>query len=421
MKTSLALATAAALAAFSWLQAFDAVAFSPEPSSTVSLDGSTFKIPVISARTSEREIVVDNSHNTQCNVRGDWRTRVHNGTDQQMHAFRRDDGKVQFFASNHQNFSLVGDTLDTVRFDNCRKVYDAPHWTSDPADFKGYQWLLGAYKDRTGKIVGFVHNEFHGERFLSPRPEACTTKAPLNCWYASTLLAETNDGGRSFRPAKEPNRVLATLPFTYQPAQGHVGYASPTLSRGPKGDSRIYLFVFAAGRNLITGTPITTRGGSGSCVMRGTADDPGGWRMWGGSAFDVAVANPYAERPKDPDAHRCELVLPFLARSVKYLPDKDVFVAIGADPRSQTIIYAASRDLVKWSPPRKLVDYVQKPRWAPGRPAPTEYYSLLDPTSSSRNFDTLEKRPYIYFQELIIANGRRTGFDRIVRVPLDIE
>lgn len=378
-------------------------------------------VPVIKADFSKREIVIDNSLNTQCNIAGDQETAVRNVVDEQMHAFRRDDGKVQLFASDRFNFSIVGNSLDKVELDGCRKVYEYPRWSSNPADFRGYQWFIGAFKEASGKIVGFVHNEFHGERFLNPRPAVCTTAKPLNCWYGSTLTAETSDGGRTFVPATGPSNVLATLPIPFTPGGGHLGYADPAISRGPKGDNFIYLFIgVTAPNDKLTGQALTRTGGSGSCVMRGNGTNPSGWRMWGGSAFDVTTANPYAPKAADAGDHRCQLVLPFRAKTVKYLPGHDIFIALGEFPREQQIVYAASSDLVHWSDPKVLGSYAQKMAWTPGQSAPSEYFSLLDPSSSSRNFDTLESRPYLYFQELVISNGRRTGFDRIVRVPLTI-
>jgi hypothetical protein len=49
------------------------------------------------------------------------------------------------------------------------------------------------------------------------------------------------------------------------------------------------------------------------------------------------------------------------------------------------------------------------------------YFSLLDPTSSSRNFDTLEQRSYLYFVRFRVENDRIVNARRdVVRVPLQI-
>jgi cytochrome oxidase Cu insertion factor (SCO1/SenC/PrrC family) len=53
----------------------------------------------------------------------------------------------------------------------------------------------------------------------------------------------------------------------------------------------------------------------------------------------------------------------------------------------------------------------------PGDPLPRDYFSLLDPDSTSMNFDTLEGKPYLYFVQY--TEDRR--YRDLYRVPIAIK
>ncbi len=68
------------------------------------------------------------------------------------------------------------------------------------------------------------------------------------------------------------------------------------------------------------------------------------------------------------------------------------------------------------------MEYEQHQRWLPGKPAARAYFSLLDATSASINFDTLEGSPYLYFVQFGTADQRTFRCQRdVYRVPIRVQ
>lgn len=100
---------------------------------------------------------------------------------------------------------------------------------------------------------------------------------------------------------------------------------------------------------------------AGVCVMR-TADiaDPGAWRAWSGSAFDVRFINPYQAAVAEPARHVCAPVgsLPgaFPVHSlVRHRPSGQFLLVMtnlqaSTVARPQGVYLMRSADLVRWSP-----------------------------------------------------------------------
>jgi hypothetical protein len=66
------------------------------------------------------------------------------------------------------------------------------------------------------------------------------------------------------------------------------------------------------------------------------------------------------------------------------------------------------------APPRGLVDLQVR------RPDPVHNPSVLDPTSTSRNFETIGKTAYLYYTQFHTQNCQQ-GPDRdLVRVPITV-
>jgi hypothetical protein len=364
------------------------------------------------------ELLFAFSKSTGCAAKG-----VSDRPDMRPYAFRRDDGKVVLFASNSSNFAFVGDSLDSVRRDGCRRIFEAPPESADPADFHGRMWLKAAIEAPDGSILGFIHNEYHGELFSAEYCDRLHRGSQNTCWYGSSLIARSHDGGRSFVLPKSPRHVFATLPFRYAIGQGRIGYVSPYPLSHREGDTTdaMYVFFIATRPGSDKALRLTRSGSKGTCVMRGNGAIASQWRMWGGSDFDVQPVNPYASEVADADAHKCEPVLRFGLEAVKYLPAHKVYLAIGSD--AGKLQYAVSRDLVNWSAPRVLMRTIGSDTWKAGDPAPTAYFSLLDPGSPTRSFETLEKRPYLYYVEYVgVARGTGDKSERrLMRMPLALE
>jgi hypothetical protein len=85
--------------------------------------------------------------------------------------------------------------------------------------------------------------------------------------------------------------------------------------------------------------------------------------------------------------------------------------------------YSTSNDLVSWSPRRLLMEAEMIWTFECGDPEPVAYPALLDPSSTSRNFDTTDQNVYLYFTLLHRAPasvGCRGLRDRdLVRIPIE--
>ena len=114
-------------------------------------------------------------------------------------------------------------------------------------------------------------------------------------------------------------------------------------------------------------------------------------------------------------------VLNFSVRSLKYVSRINKFVAIGN--QGDRVFYSFSEDLINWSE-RQILRGIgeetlpdtagrtdKKRREIPQK----TYFSILDSTSKSVNFDTVENEPYLYFVE-----RRNNGSLRdIFRIPIE--
>jgi hypothetical protein len=168
---------------------------------------------------------------------------------------------------------------------------------------------------------------------------------------------------------------------------------------------------------------------SGTCVMRTrTPADPRSWRGWSGARFDVNFVDPYADGDFDPGDHVCTPVsTPQIGTMVESLTYNEYFgkwLLVGS---SQDVIrggaatgffYSLSDDLVHWSR-RKLIRKAEL-TWSfeCGDTTPVSYPSVLDPASSSRNFDTTGRTPYLNFTRFHYRDCTLTDNRDLVRVPI---
>jgi hypothetical protein len=84
----------------------------------------------------------------------------------------------------------------------------------------------------------------------------------------------------------------------------------------------------------------------------------------------------------------------------------------------QGFYYSLSDDLIHWSK-RKLIREVEL-LWTYrcGDPDPVAFPSVLDPSSKSRNFETVGRHAYLYFTRLHYKGCIGTDDRDLVRVPI---
>lgn len=328
------------------------------------------------------------------------------GADIPVTAFRRKDGSVVVLAGNQNNYYLEGPSVDKARRTSCKNLVK-PVNDPDPQAFNARRWLFAIHAKSYDFVLGFVHNEYHGNDHFA---QGCEKSSQRNfeCWYGSTTLVISRDGGFTFKTPPYPDNVLAALPFRFEVGRKRAGANTPKVVGNPH-DGMIYVMVnyFDRNRNI--------RGSQ--CLLRGSGKKFNDWRAWDGAGFNLDMESPYAIQPSGAD---CAAVLPFIVHSLKYVPNIGKFIAIGT--RDRRVLYAFSADLINWSKETTLMEFEPHQTWKPGMPAARAYFSLLDPESRSNNFDTLENSPQLYFVQFGTDDARRFLHKTdIYRVPIQIQ
>jgi hypothetical protein len=323
-------------------------------------------------------------------------------------AFRDARGRVHLLTPHHTNRALVGASLDAVRPD-CRVIYKGGE-RDDPAAFDDRAWLAAPYTLDGVTVVALVHNEFQGHR----RRDLCPAGDYMKCWSNSVTAAVSRDGGASFHRS---GGAVATQPYRYRGDLGrHVGYFNPSniVAR----DGHFYALVFAVGQGEQKG---------GTCLIRTeTLSEPGSWRAWDGSGFNVRFTDPYHDAEPVPGRHVCAPVgkgsLEAPVSSVVLHQPSGLYLATMAATRPEGggIFVATSPDLIHWSKPRLALPLTVAGKQGCGEAAAFNYPSLLDPASPTRNFESTGDRAYLYMTRFNLE-ACKLGVDRdLIRVPVRI-
>jgi len=304
-------------------------------------------------------------------------------------AFRDDHNMVHLLATHYVARAMIGPNLNQMKRD-CRVVYRSPK-DPDPSHFQDNNWLYSFYTMDGRRIAALVHSEYDADEI----PGMCATPAePNNCWWNTVTFAESFDGGYSFGVPTPPMNLVAALPYTYSVGNRASAYGYS----GPTNILKIGSFYYA----LINDWPYRSQN-YGPCLIR-TQDvfDPGSWRAWNGKSFSIRFADPYRESIARDYEHVCEPVLVGAAECLLQHTPSGIFIVTQFSPDNRFGAQAgfyiqASRDLVHWSQPALLVNFSDL-RAGDG-PGNWSYgdSSLLDPTSSDREFSTISNTPYLYY------------------------
>lgn len=303
-------------------------------------------------------------------------------------AFRDYQGTVHLIASHYVVRAMIGPSLDQLSH-NCRVVYRSPKDT-DASHFQDNNWLYSFYSTDGRRIAALVHSEYDADEI----PGMCATpKEPTNCWWNTVTFAESLDGGYSFEVPAPPQNLVAALPYRYVVGNraSAYGYFAPTNMM------KVGKFYYS----LINQWSYQAQKG-GACLIR-TSDvfNPQSWRAWDGKGFYIHFADPYRGTTAKPEEHVCEPVLDVAADSLLHHPRSGNFIVTELIPDDRFgpagFYIQASHDLKHWSKPSLLVGFNDLlAADGPGHWT-YAYVSLLDPTSSDRNFSTVSDTPYVYY------------------------
>lgn len=323
-------------------------------------------------------------------------------------AFRDHEGIVHLVASHNVNRALVGPDLHNVRHD-CRVLFRGGK-NDAPSAFDDRAWLSAFYTLDGRTIFALVHNEFQGNH----RAALCPSRIYMECWRNSITYAVSYDGGYSFVQPEPPNHLVATPPRIYDAGlRRHTGYFNPTNIVAKDG------FYYA----FFTATRLGAQE-SGVCLMRtDRLADPRSWRAWDGHGFAVRFADPYREQVTDEAMHVCKPVgrgqlLTPLGGVVRHTASGAWIMTMAGERRRAAgepgvagIWVAASWDMLSWSEPTLVWRASVVPRRDACEPSYLAYPSLLDPSSDTRNFETVGATPYLFVVRHNMP-GCRPGQDR---------
>jgi hypothetical protein len=413
----------------------------------------------------------------------DDQCNIFEGPDLPARAYRDQYGRVVVTISHDRSFRLLGDNLQTVTAEQNylghppsvpagRPCTNAQLWPypdldpnarldHNPAHYQGLQWLASPWTLDGQTVYAFALNEYHGE--LAPNNSQCSPAWAMGqCTMSSIVALKSSDGGAtySYRPSpSEPtDRLVATVPATYQKDWGWWGYSPGSnviWNRGHAGeDGWYYALVLVVNDPTDAVGPAVNAGAlnqqSGVCVMRGLPiSDPKSWSFWDGTGFGGKFIDPYQPSAPPASKHLCQPVSyegglgGGVVRSLTWNSYLQKFMAVGlarpsgnnSGPRG--FYYSLSDNLIDWTRREAIQGFEDIDGTGPGSPKTlygcqdgVTYPSILDagdPANTSgtifyRNFDQPTQTPYLFFtcgHPRLPSNPNAPNAD-LVRVSLQI-
>ena len=330
-----------------------------------------------------------------------------------VRAYRDTLGRVQLITGTGSipNNRLVGPDFDHLTRD-CTPLLTNSN-NPRPEEYDDAEWLSGIYTPDGQEVFGLVHSEYHGQLY----PGYCGDRY-LDCRFTTITYAHSNDGNSYTQPAS-PDHLVASMPYRSVPGDGRYGYFSP--SNIIQKDGFFY--------NMFLVSSSYKKQGAGVCIMRTqTLGNPKSWRAWDGEGFNVRFIDPYRESAHAISRHVCE-PLPTnkqISRSIVWSTFLNKWVAVGSagryDPnlgKTVTGIYfSTSDDLIEWTEHQLLLATPTAVEWQCGDPEPAAYPSFVDPSSTDRNFATIDQTTHVYFTSFRRENCMVTSKRDLSRVTV---
>ena len=260
-------------------------------------------------------------------------------------------------------------------------------------------------------------------RTTTPRSAGTTRSSSMP--RPTAVTGSTAIGGPPAAVLRRPTS-LASVPYKWVNGTGPYGVFQPSnMIRKVPDDGYLYAMIRAKepGKTDV------------SCLMRTQATsaalgDPTSWRAWGDGpdadstdSFEVQFINPYTFTASDPSKDMCKAIAPgtinAASESLTYNTYFGKYLLIGVRGGSNPgFYYSLSDDLINWSPTQTLLSRETQFSYQCGDPDPVIAPSLLDPNSTSRNFETTGRDGYVYYA---IFHPSNCGFGPnrdLQRVPI---
>jgi hypothetical protein len=317
--------------------------------------------------------------------------------DSPARAFVDSAGRVDLVDSTSVTRLMTGTSLDHPQH-SCQ-VAMASGSDSRPEQFNDREWITAPYSPDGRTVFALVHNEYQGHL----HPGRCRSGDYFKCWFNAITYAVSTDGGHTFRDGKTPpNHLVASVPYRYKADTGPYGLFQPSNIVRRK-DGYFYVLIRAHEYGAQK---------RGACLMRTrTLADPKSWRAWDGRAFTVSFINPYRDS-RDVAVHICEPVsvtqIDVMTQSLTFNTYLDRYVLVGEsgkpDPRRRSVVwgvyFSTSKDLIHWSERQLVMETELAHTFRCGDRDPLVHPSVLDPASTSRNFETVGKTAYLYLTQI---------------------
>jgi hypothetical protein len=343
----------------------------------------------------------------QMSVVFDWqaqRCATDDVPDAPLRAVRLADGTIMAVASQFDTRRFLGPDLNHLRRD-CTIVYKSQH-DPDPSQFADRTWLVSFWTDDGKTIYALDHNEYHADLHLG----ACQFRTLEQCWYAAIGLVKSTNSGRTFdRVTVEP---IAAAPVREEASQGQRrGFANPTNII--KKDGYFYTIIRASGYG---------NQAQGNCLFRAQKlDDVHSWMLFDGTSFVPSESDPY-EKSSGNSVPCAKLNLAGAVGSVVLHQPSGLYFAVsearGAPGQKDIIGFQTSSDLLKWSPLKALIELPLARGQLCGTPYTYAYPSLIDPSSSSRNFETVSNSAQLYLTRISMLNCGMTENRDLIRMSV---
>ena len=331
--------------------------------------------------------------------------------DAPFRALRLMDNRILIFAEDSNNMPYTTVNFKRVVQTLCHSLLKWPKSRS-VFDFSDFKWIVSPYTLNGRDIFALVHNEYHGWKYLSKcRMRAVTEmRAPNSvCTYDNISGVWSTNYGKLFKASGNRESLIARFPYNFNDNMNIIGVRDPTNIILSPIDGKFY-FMARVDHYL--------RQPAGECLFRNSKLGVRGWRAWNGKSFSINMRALVVDKSA---RAICAPVIGIFISSIVYSINNHTFLGVGMGPFGAK--YATSPNLISWSMPRVFMRGERPGMWQPNyaREPPSAYYSVIDPSSKSRNFDTIGRHPYLYYVRYGVNAKHIEWSDRqLMRVRLQI-
>jgi hypothetical protein len=279
----------------------------------------------------------------------------------------------------------------------------------NPEAFNDWTWLMSFWTDNGSTIHALAHEEYQGHRY----PGKCESGKQMLCTYQAVNAFRSDDEGRTFsRVGKWP---IAASRGRYDSAANRM-----TGFRHPSNIVRYEGFYYA-----IIETTAEQEQQGGNCLFR-TADitDPDAWTYLTKSGWHSSSFNPYDDTVAPPPCDRLSRLSGIVWSVLRRNADGQFIALIttrSKQPNRVDLALSSSLDLKTWTDPVSFYTIVAAWNADCGQPYRYNYPSLIDPSSSSKSFETISSEGMLFMSRIQMKGCSQTMHRDAVAYPLHIE